>query len=289
MAVLSVDRKWSGRRGGVSTDNRRQFGLRQGDVYQVVVDPETTIFDILIDPRLPKAGDLVPGTSTVWVRDVDAQQKSPIYWEVTAKWSGDVGPDDPTDSPLNQPPEVEWTDVETSEEADEDFDGNPIVTVNGEPISGVTMPVVDQVVAIKRNVATINTYAIGQYRRSVNSDTFLGWPPGTARLIKYSAKNQYDDELGFWTISARIQFRIPYRTTPDKAWYARVLHKGRLVRNSPSDAASDAILAVDGNQETVTEPVLLKADGTRETDPAAAHWLEFKRFNSLPFSALGLL
>jgi hypothetical protein len=35
-------------------------------------------------------------------------------------------------------------------------------------------------------------------------------------------------------------------------------------------------------------PVLLKADGTKETDPAAAVWLEFKRYGSLPYAALGL-
>ena len=34
--------------------------------------------------------------------------------------------------------------------------------------------------------------------------------------------------------------------------------------------------------------VLLKEDGTIETDPDSAHWLEFKTLGELPFSALGL-
>ena len=286
MAVLEVTRKWSTRQGGVSTSDRKSYTLSQGDVYQVTADPQTSIFEVLSHQDVPKAGDIVPGSPFVWVRDVKPKQVSPILWEVGVNWSGTVGPAGPEDSPLNQPPKVQWGDVETNEAVDEDINGNPIVTVNNEPISGVTIPVPDQTVTITRNFATINTYAIGAYRRAVNSDNFLGWPPGTARITKFGASNQYDDDLGYWVVTATIQFRIPYRTTAEKAWYARVLHQGYLVKDSTT---GDIRHAVDDNEQPVTKPVLLKADGTRETDPANAHWLEFQRFNTLPFSSLGLL
>jgi hypothetical protein len=35
--------------------------------------------------------------------------------------------------------------------------------------------------------------------------------------------------------------------------------------------------------------VLLKADGTRETNPDNAHWLEFQVYRSLPYQGLGLI
>ena len=180
MAVLEVTRKWSTRQGGVSTSDRKTYTLSQGDVYQVTVEPGTMIYEILQHQDIPKAGDIIPGLPFVWVRDVKPKQVSPILWEVSVVWSGDVGPQGPADSPLNQPPRVQWGDVETNEPVDEDFAGNPIVTVNNEPISGVTIPIPDQTVTITRNYASINTYAIGAYRRAVNSDFFLGWPPGTA-------------------------------------------------------------------------------------------------------------
>jgi hypothetical protein len=48
--------------------------------------------------------------------------------------------------------------------------------------------------------------------------------------------------------------------------------------------------AVDPKTKNLsTVPVILKEDGTRETDPENAHWLEFQRYGSLPYAALGLV
>jgi hypothetical protein len=41
--------------------------------------------------------------------------------------------------------------------------------------------------------------------------------------------------------------------------------------------------------QEVTKPVLLKADGTVETDPAAAVFNHTQVYDSLPYSGLGLL
>jgi hypothetical protein len=39
----------------------------------------------------------------------------------------------------------------------------------------------------------------------------------------------------------------------------------------------------------MTRPVLLKQDGTVETEKENAFWLEVQRYGSLPYNALGLL
>ena len=87
----------------------------------------------------------------------------------------------------------------------------------------------------------------------------------------------------YWSVNAKIQFRFPYNTTPDKAWHSRVRHEGFY------EKIGTKVVKAAVNGEPVVKPVLLKADGTRETNPDNAIWLYFPRYKPLPYAALGLL
>ena len=284
---------WSRRASGAKLqDNFRKLSVTFKECFQVVTTAGTPIIDVYtaIDPvtgiRIPMKAELYPGTNTIYAVEVNPTQVSPIMFLVEAGYAGEVGPLGPEDNPLNTPPSIDFDDIETEEEIDEDFDGYPIINANYEPIEGVKAAIPDLVLNVQRNFATYSTYQQGIYRRATNSDNFNGWPPGTARLIKFKAKNVFDQYLGYWQVSASIRFRYPYRTTSDKAWYARVRHEGfyeRLVAGGP------IVRACDGYKHPVTKKILLKANGTRETDPNNTHWLEIKKYDSLPFAALGLL
>jgi hypothetical protein len=237
---------------------------------------------------LPLVGHLYPGAFGIDCKSLSPQRVSPIMAIVTANYSGEVGPTDITSSPIDLPYSIEWGGTTTDEAIDEDWNGKPIVTKNGEPIEGLTERLTDDVVTIERAYLTVNRYALRAYRRATNSDTFLGWPPGTARIMDDNAKAVFvGGVIKYWHVRAVIQFREPFRTTAAKAWYKRVRHEGILVRDS---AGSKPHVAWDETGKTpVTKPVLLKEDGTKETNPEAAHWLEFKVLGSLPFNALGLV
>ena len=181
---------------------------------------------------------------------------------------------------------MKWTDTSSTEGIDRAYNGNAIVNANGEPVDGLTMEVADQVVVITRKFAAISTYAIAAYRRSTNSDVFLGWPPGTARLVGFDASNQF--KLGAinerWTVSARIQFREPYaNTTAAQAWYARWKQEGYYVK------VGSVIQRARINGQDAVKPVLLKSDGTLETNPANAVFVHTQIYGSLPYGALGLI
>jgi hypothetical protein len=207
---------------------------------------------------------------------------------VTVTYSGEVSPRDNNGTPIETTVKVTWNATVTDEAIDEDWNGLPIVTKNNEPIEGLTEKLADDVVTIERNFLTVNRYALRQYRRATNSDTFLEWPPGTARIINDEATATFVDGIAeYWTVRMSIQFREPFNTTPEKAWWKRVRHEGVWVRDTPSD---EPYHAWDLKTKTpVSKRILLKEDGTRETDPENAHWLEFQTLGSLPFSALGLL
>jgi len=296
--IYAVTKMWS-RTGSTasSTDNGRGFDISFREAYQITHDPGTSLIDIyttsLGPNQLPAINSLYPGTTSVFYDSASPSYVSPIMTIVEYTASGKFGPNGPEDNPLNQPPKIDWTDTKTDEPIDVDFDGNPIVTINNEPIEGITAKIADQVVTIQRNYAAFSPYATAAYRRSVNSDTFLGYPAGTAKLIRFNAKEVRGDGLpAYWDVTASIQFRLPYRTTNAKAWYKRVLHQGYMVKDATTNAPRRAIekdLNSSSGENPTAKPVLLTATGYIETNPANATFREFKVYDSLPYNALGLL
>ena len=290
MAIYEVTKMWSRTSSSASaTDNGRGFDISFQEAYQVTHDPDTTLLDIYTTSAgpdfMPAINSLYPGTTSVFYDSASPSFVSPVMTIVAYTASGKFGPQGPDDNPLNTPPKIDWTDVETDEPIDVDFDGKAICTFNGEPIEGVTTKIADQVVTIQRNYASFSPYATAAYRRSVNSDAFLGYPAGTAKMIRFSAKEVRGKGLpAYWDVTASIQFRLPYQTTASKAWYARVLHQGFYIKDG-----SNIVRALDSNGEPVVKPVLLTDGGLRQTNPASATFLEFKRYDALPYNALGLL
>ncbi len=274
-----VTQMWSRDAFKIKTDRGMRKTASIVEAYQITVPPTYTPIQIVALAGMPVTGDAYPGLPDMRAVSRNFTRHSPIYYTCVVSFEG------PNVSPINEPPIIKWTDTESDEPIDQDWDGNPIVTANDEPIDGVTMKVPDPVLTVERNYRAFNPHLTHQYRLSVSSDAFASYPAGTARLVRYSADQKWDETSGgYWAIKASIQFRYPYNTTPAKAWHARVRHEGYYER-----IGSDIVRAVDDNKEPVTRPVLLRSDGTRETNAAAAHWLEFKKYQALPYSILGLL
>lgn len=284
VAVQEAIKMWSRDGGSVTTTDGRFRTVTFREGWQVICDPGDRTEEAYLAPGLPQTGDLYPGTTSVILKRKIPNRISPIFFIFELEYEGEIGPGGLFDSPLNDPAQVRWGKIDYVEDLSEDLSGNAISTVNGEPIVGVTKNFSDLVATIKKNYAAVDLAATHAYLHSVNSDTFLGFAPGTGRMTDFAAEEKVAEGFNgtFWEVTATVQFRWPYRTTADKAWYARVLHEGYRVK-----VGADIIQA-RVNGEPVTSPVLLKSDGTLEPDPANAHWLEFQLYNPLPYSALGL-
>lgn len=280
MSVIDVTKMWSKSGGSFAADKfdpfSQKFSMTAG--YQVLTDPDTDVTAVVNAADLPQLGEQHPSGYEAYVSSVVPTCVSPIFWMVVVGYEGET---------VDATVDVEWTDVTTTEPIDRDINGRAIVTANGEQVDGLSMDVTDQVVVIRRKFATLDTASIRQYRRATNSDTFLGWPPGTARLVAFSAKNQftYGAINEAWDVTARVQFREPFaNTTPAQAWFKRWRHEGLLVRDG-----SWIFRATDSFGQEKTKPVLLKANGTEETDPDNAVFIHTQVYGSLPYSALGLI
>ena len=282
MSIVDVSQMWSSIGGSIATPKADATDKTYAftEAYMVVCTVGTTLLEALAATGVPQNGEQHSSGVAAFVTNSTGTQLSPILFQVTVGFEGE--------SPDPDSVEVEWTDQSTSEPIDRDWSGAAIVTVNGEQVEGLTVEVADQIAIVRKRFLTINTASLRAYRRATNSDTFLGWPPGTCRLVGFSAKNRYkyNQPQEQWSVTARFQFREPYANTTDaQAWYKRWRHEGIYV----DDGTGLIRRALDQNGQEVTKPVLLKSDGTQELDPNNAYFVHTQVYGSLPYSGLGLL
>jgi len=280
MSVINVTKMWSKSGGNFTSikyvDYATKVSITEG--YQVLAeigDDASTIEQSLL---LPRHGSQHPSGRLAYVSGIQVEPFGPIFWTAIVSYEGDMEED---------AVELDWSDATTTEPIDREWSGRAIVTINNEPVEGLSTDISDQVLTIRRKVSFVDTYALGIYRRSTNSDTYLGWPPGTAHLVGYAVKSRLLNNVLVekYDVTARIQFRIPYaNTTPAQAWYKRWRHEGLWV-----NLGGVIQRAHDGQGQESPKPVLLKADGTRETNPDNAIFIHSQVYGSLPYGSLGLL
>jgi hypothetical protein len=286
MAVIDATKMWS-REGGSSTSEKYDnFATTYShtEAYfctAAIGDDSETVKETTL---LPAYGSRHDSGVDSFLKSKSAEPVGPISWIVTLQYEG---------KRFDATVDIEWSDSTSTEPIDRDYDGEAIVTACKEQVEGLTMEISDPVVIIRRKFFTFNAYSIAAYRHATNSDTFLGWPPGTARIVGYSAKNQFKYGLPQeqWDVTARIQFRLPLMgATSAQAWYKRWRHEGRLINGSATpDTTMIPVRARDQNGQEVTKPVLLNLNGTQQLDPNAAIWKYTQIYNSLPYASLGLL
>lgn len=293
MTINSVDLSWSRCSGTAESNQGLNYSVSFIEGWQITHSADATDVEILSADGLPALRACHPSVPIACNRIGPLQRLGPIFSIVMVEYYGELGPGGLLDSPINKVPEYTWSDVTYTELVDEDAGGEPIVTENDEPINGVTKEFCDQTLTITRNFGFINPFTIHAYRQSVNSDTFAGYPAGTARLVGYTATSVKAACYVYWRVNAKVQFRLPYRTTNERAWCKRVLHQGYKVRipiiQSTHVVGSEVVNAIDAYRAPSNKPVLLDEDGYLLAADAAPVWLEWELYDPLPYSGLGLL
>jgi hypothetical protein len=306
MAVQPALLMWS--RSGSSADaqdNFRRLNVMFTEAYQILHDVGTPELDKYLAPGLPAAGAVYPNTNFVLAGRARMDQVSPIMTIATVEYRGEIAPQggsgQPSNSPLLAPPSIDWDGVLTSEEIDEDIHGRPLLTAAGERIRGIQAEFPDIVLTIQRNFATWNSYVQAAFLRSVNSVPYAGWPAGTGRVQKLKATSVIGDPdkgLGYWRASLQVKFRIPWRTTPDRAWWARAFHQGQYTKkrlDGPPTSGGvvpfSVVPCVDGHKSVATSPRPLDVSGFQieDGDETKFNWLEFERYIPMDLNLLGFL
>ena len=293
MAVRYVDQLFSS---GVKTqvdDRGWTTATAQIRFNAFVETPDDNEAIVKADARIPFERSRHPLFAGLFCNGVSVDRRGPLHFEVSADYASPPYKDaaGQQQGPLSQPTQVSFFTITSEEPIDEDIDGKPVVTACGEPIAGLTRPISDLGLRLSKNFATFDPASFYTYIDCVNSDTFIGFPPGTLRIANISADEQFftDDDgnsIPYWSVQVEIHARKPYRTTNQKAWWKRVRHEGYQVRPTGQPTAKP-VRAVDGNKEPVTQPVQLDEQGFQLADQQQATWREFNVFQNVNFASMG--
>ena len=284
----SVQEDWNSQQTGVNIESDGVKGTT--DVTRVFnLTPNfsgATTLDALAAAGIPLRNSPHPQNPVLRARRFNASQVGPQYFQVTVGYEALTSdPNDPSQNPLAQPAVVSFSSVTQEVEIDEDRDGNPIQTVNGEPLVGVTRPFTDLVITVSRNLPTFSPLSISTYMNKINSTPWFGLPAGTVRIMDIQAQNQFSEDFEFWAVTISFQVRRGYGQILDaEAWDHRCAHQGYIVK-----VGGQKIHALTTDGLTVAQPVMIsKATGEQLAD-GVGEYISFPVLDEIDFNQLNLL
>ena len=292
MPIVNIKRGWKNEDAGASLDENLANPRRDGRVFwTALVDDPTTETAVSVQNLAAAAGYGAgmkhPDDTFQRCTSFRVSRLQPLLFLMEGQFTArgkEAG-----DNPLDEPPQIEMDFATESAEFDQDLNGDPIETINGEGYT-VTDEISDLVLVVTRNLPAWDYLLAWQYmnRGAVSSDEVLGFPPGVARIRGLRASSVDAGDFIYFRAQATVQFRAPAPDSlPARAWYARRIHEGFKIRDNANDP-ENLWHPADDEGVLVTRPVRLKADGTRKQKADPADWQEWKIAPVLPFSALGI-
>jgi len=284
----SVQEDWNSQQTGVAIESDGVKGTT--DVTRVFnLTPNfsgATTLDALAAAGIPLRNSPHPQNPVLRARRFNASQVGPQYFQVTVGYEALTSdPNDPSQNPLAQPAVVSFSSVTQEVEIDEDRDGNPIQTVNGEPLVGVTRPFTDLVITVSRNLPTFSPLSISTYMNKINSTPWFGLPAGTVRIMDIQAQNQFSEDFEYWAVTISFQVRRGYGQILDaEAWDHRCAHQGYIVK-----VGGQKIHALTTDGLTVAQPVMISKTTGEQLADGVGEYISFPVLDEIDFNQLNLL
>jgi hypothetical protein len=212
------------------------------------------------------------------------------------------------ENPLDQTPEESWTFNDVDEPIDKDKDNKPILTSSREPYDPpITEDYSDGVYCLVKNLASVNPLFMNDYKNSVNSDVWRGFPPRTCKLKVFNADKIKSAGFEYYRITYEVHIRYDAENPQATGWIRRIKDQGyrtikRVVLSTDSsgnpvygsepDLTSEGkyqyIVAKDTEGNLLSQPIELDGTGQELAADATPVFLEYNTKKERPFSNLGI-
>jgi hypothetical protein len=223
MAILFVREQFLNRDGDGSEKAERSYTR----IWKVGVD--SLLHDsrtILAAPTLPHLFDLYVGADGsvdelgATCRKLSARHIEDFVWEVTARYSNKTQQAEKGNpNPLLRPVDISSDGVTFQKPIDFTPDGAPICSSTGERFDpAVTVDDSRRTYLFVRNEAEPSALA-NDYKDVTNSDTWLGYPPGTAKVGVIKETRVDENNFYYWKVSYPISVNL-------YGWDAKVMDVG---------------------------------------------------------------
>lgn len=195
-------------------------------------------------------------------------------------------------NPLDRAFEVYWTEpakyrkskpYDESGPTDAGDPGAPYVNTIGDPLldppdTEETRPVL----CIVRNESTYNDAYASQYKDTVNSDVFLGFPPNNVKCRDIKGERFWDPDWGWWF---RVTYQFEFDYDDDGEGFSKLI--ANTGYREKKNGTGDPVNVVDGNGQQVTDAVPLQEDGSYQPGEPP-YFLNFAEFPSQAFEDLNI-
>ena len=159
-------------------------------------------------------------------------------------------------------PEWSYTKRTKTETAEFDVDGDPIVNVNGEPITNITRNVNEREITIKYFSLDITDSHIETYWDKINDDVWNGYAAGTLLVDDFSFDSRYDlIAEGVYGLVRSATLKMIYNANGHRL---KVLNAGfKEMREKAVTFEKYYLPILDAAGEPVSEPWPLLANGNK--------------------------
>lgn len=226
-----------------------------------------------------------------FIKSISATEKDAandhFTWVVTASYSSAMEESDTEEDPLNRRWEKGYSSEQYQRVAARDIDENPIQNSALEDfVTPVEIEDSRPQLVIKRNEKHFDVNLAVEYQDAVNSDSFFGADPGTAKIKSIAANEKVENlttgPFVFYEVTYTIQFKR-------EGWKLNVLDQGltKLVDDGSGGLVKEKIK--DKNGQPVTKPVLLDGEGGELGDGDDPVFIEYSVYKEKPFKRLNLI
>lgn len=204
-------------------------------------------------------------------------------WLVNASYTTDLPPMPESDHPLDQPAKIEYQSQKRKRVIWVDKDGklcvNTAYQLFDPPLE------IDETGAIVTITRNEQTFSFASHMLPMENHTNLNpiWGAAAKTLLiqEVNGSDFYYKGQQFWNVRYRIEYNA-------RGWDEEILSRGMM---QISINTGKLIRCKDGNQQDVTEPVPLDADGHQilvSDLPGAAHNMKFRTKDTFDFDNLNI-
>lgn len=286
MAILSVTEISSGRSMSLDANGQRNYTRS----FRVLTDnPLDGQLQALLAPGIPLRGDSYV-TATEFdtfarVKNKEATQDGDNRQLWIVRCDYDTLPFD-DDNPFNRPIEYSWSFAQFSKVADRTIDGFPITNSAGQFFD--PPPEMDDsrpVLTVTKNVPFFAYDVAIAYQDAVNSDWFIGFAPGRAKVFNISGTSTTENINGvdwfYWRATVEIHFRR-------EGWTLQLLDQGRYELVNDPQTGLPYSPCRDRLGQPLADPALLNGQGRMQLFPSpfTAVYSNYRVYKELPFTGI---
>lgn len=271
MSIVSVDEIREGR-----TSGRSKTAGESGKVektvtrtFRVIVSgPQDDPIDSEVAPSIPILGEVHPldtsrrvSSISVAVNGDGSQHIVTVAYNSSTASGGGTS----SDNPMDEPPSISWEQNTNTEPIYTLADGTAITNSAGQTFDPpITDEFTDPVLVVTQNLSNYSPGVAYQYANAVNSDFFYG-PPGVAKLVSRTGSKEFRNDIKFWRVTTRIEFRDLIASGEwqgESAWGKLIVDEGMMqLDNTIAPPALPLKRILDSTGREVTSPVPLNGFG----------------------------